>query len=66
MTKSAYQYMAETWLKKDDAFEIKVTWQRLVDWRQEPAVTRVEHPTRLDRARRLGYKAKQGYLIARV
>lgn len=66
MTKSAYQYMAETWLKKDDENLIKVIWQRLVDWRREPAVVRVEHPTRLDRARRLGYKAKQGYLVARV
>jgi len=27
---------------------------------------RLEHPTRLDRARALGYKAKQGFVVARV
>lgn len=27
---------------------------------------RISRPTRLDRARRLGYRAKQGYIIARV
>jgi len=35
-------------------------------WRREPFVTRVEHPTRLDRARSLGFKAKQGIVVARV
>jgi len=35
-------------------------------WRREPSVVRVEHPTRLDRARALGYKAKQGIIVARV
>jgi large subunit ribosomal protein L15e len=29
-------------------------------------VNRVERPLRLDRARKLGYKAKQGFIIARV
>lgn len=41
-------------------------WQeRLVSWRKEPATVRLIHPTRIDRARSLGYKAKQGYVIAR-
>ena len=40
--------------------------QRLVQWRKEPTVNRVERPLRLDRARKLGYKAKQGFIIARV
>jgi len=40
--------------------------QRLVEWRREDAITRVEKPTRLDRARALGYKAKQGFVITRV
>lgn len=35
-------------------------------WRREPSVVRVEQPVRLDRARSLGYKAKQGYIVLRV
>ncbi|UCG95154.1 MAG: 50S ribosomal protein L15e [archaeon] len=40
--------------------------QRLIDWRKQNAVERIDKPTRLDRARNLGYKAKQGYVLARV
>lgn len=39
---------------------------RLMDWRREDVVTRIERPTRLDRARELGYRAKQGYVVART
>jgi large subunit ribosomal protein L15e len=34
--------------------------------RQLPAIHRATRPTRPDKARRLGYKAKQGYVIYRV
>ncbi len=40
--------------------------KRLVAWRKEDTVTRVERPTRPDRAHALGYKAKQGFVIARA
>jgi len=36
------------------------------EWRKGPAIVRVEKPTRLDRARALGYKAKQGVVIVRA
>ena len=39
---------------------------RLIAWRDEPAITRIERPTKLERARRLGWRAKQGYVVARV
>lgn len=38
----------------------------LVQWRKENSIERVERPTRIDRARALGYRAKQGFVIARV
>lgn len=38
----------------------------LFAWRRDNSVIRVEHPTRIDRARALGYKAKQGFVVARV
>lgn len=40
--------------------------QRRIDWRRQKAIVRVDKPTRLRRARSLGYKAKQGFVIVRV
>ncbi|MFH0889951.1 MAG: 50S ribosomal protein L15e [Candidatus Aenigmatarchaeota archaeon] len=40
--------------------------ERMVDWRKGETVVGVERPTRLDKARMLGYKAKSGFVIARV
>ncbi|MGC8478407.1 MAG: 50S ribosomal protein L15e [Candidatus Micrarchaeia archaeon] len=39
---------------------------RLEKWSAEPVVVRAEKPTNIARARRLGYKAIQGVIIARV
>lgn len=39
--------------------------KRLIEWRQEPVTVRLERPTRLDKARSLGYKAKQGVFVVR-
>ncbi len=61
-----YKYMAEEWAKPEKSFVEELMRKRLVEWRQQQTVTRVERPTRLDRARKLGYKAKQGFVIARV
>ena len=40
--------------------------QRAITWRKESAVTRIERPSRLLRAKRLGYKAKQGIIVVRM
>lgn len=40
--------------------------EALVKWRKQPSIIRVDKPTRIDRARRLGYKAKQGFVVVRV
>ncbi len=39
--------------------------RRMVEWRHSPSVVRLEHPTRIDRARSLGYRAKPGYIVVR-
>ncbi len=39
---------------------------KAIQWRKETAVTRIDKPTRLQRARRLGYKAKQGIVVIRM
>jgi large subunit ribosomal protein L15e len=62
----AYKYIAEEWAKPEKSFVEELMRQRLIEWRQQHTITRIERPTRLDRARKLGYKAKQGFVIARV
>jgi len=61
-----YKYVARAWKKPEASFVRELMWQRVIDWRRQPAILRVEKPTRLDRARKLGYKAKQGFVIVRV
>ena len=55
----------KVWLKlwKDNSPEIR---DRVVSWRKQNAVTRIEKPSRILRARRLGYKAKQGSIVVRM
>jgi large subunit ribosomal protein L15e len=48
---------------KENPMELR---QRAVVWRNQNAVTRVEKPSRIARARRLGYKAKQGIIVVRM
>jgi len=40
--------------------------ERYIQWRTEPSFLRIDRPTRLDRARSLGYKAKEGIIIVRA
>ena len=40
--------------------------ERIVKWNSEPPIIRIEKPTNIARARELGYKAKQGVVVARV
>ncbi|EAN30596.1 60S ribosomal protein L15-1 [Theileria parva strain Muguga] len=62
----AYKYLEELWRKKQS--DVMRTLLRIRTWeyRQLPALHRVSRPTRPDKARRLGYKAKQGFVIYRV
>lgn len=57
-----YKYVREAWKKPA---ENQFYRERLVEWRAEPTSVRVEHPTRIDRARSLGYKAKPGFIVIR-
>jgi large subunit ribosomal protein L15e len=62
----AYKYIAEAWAKPEKSFLEQLMRQRQIEWRQQPVITRIEKPTRIDKARKLGYKAKQGFIIART
>lgn len=62
----AYKYIAEAWAKPEKSFVGELSRERLVEWRRQSVISRIEKPTRLDRARKLGYKAKQGFIMVRV
>ena len=55
----------QVWLKmwKENSVELR---QKAVLWRSQNALTRIERPSRIARARRLGYKAKQGIIVVRM
>lgn len=60
-----YAQLNQLWREKPEEFR-KLMKQRLIRWRRQPAVVRVEKPLRIDRARALGYRAKQGFVVLRV
>ena len=53
------------WIKlwNENSPEIR---DRVIGWRKQNAITRIDKPSRLQRARRLGYKAKQGIVVVRM
>jgi len=60
-----YKYIRELWKNPKKTFGREYT-NLLVKLRKEPSVHRLERPSRIDRARTLGYKAKQGFVVVRV
>jgi large subunit ribosomal protein L15e len=64
--KSLYSHIKDAWKVPANSYVKELQWHRMITWRRESAFMRVEHPTRLDRARSLGYKAKQGYVVVRA
>lgn len=55
----------QVWVRlwKENAPELR---ERIVGWRKQKAITRIDKPSRIQRARRLGYKAKQGIVVVRM
>nr|CAI9694928.1 unnamed protein product [Rangifer tarandus platyrhynchus] len=62
----AYKYIEELWRKKQSDVMRFLLRVRCWQYRQLSALHRAPRPTRPAKARRLGYKAKQGYAIYRV
>jgi len=60
-----YSHVSKSWqsIFHQKAGDIRA---RAVELRKEPALLRIEKPSRLDRARTLGYKAKQGVIVVRA
>ncbi|MAE49651.1 50S ribosomal protein L15e [Candidatus Pacearchaeota archaeon] len=62
MVQGLYGQVKKLWLKPSR----ELMQPKLIAWRAGNSVEKVEKPLRLDRARALGYKAKKGFVIARV
>jgi len=60
-----YSQISKTWqgILHEKSGNIR---ERAVQLRKEPAMLRLERPTRLDRARAVGYKAKEGVVVVRA
>ena len=55
----------QVWIKmwKDNSAELR---EKAILWRKQNAIIRIAKPSRISRARRLGYKAKQGIVVVRM
>ena len=63
MAKNMYKSIRNLW--KDPKGMKDTNRERLMKWRKEPRFQKIQKPTRIDRARGLGYKAKKGFVIIR-
>ena len=63
--KSGYKYVKETFEKHETGYQTP-HWYRGIEYRKGRSIQRVERPTKIHRARSLGYKAKQGYVVVRA
>jgi large subunit ribosomal protein L15e len=59
-----YKYLKQNWENNDEVDSF--IRERLIEFRKQPVIITIAKPTRIDKARRLGYKAKQGFTVARV
>lgn len=60
------QYLEELWKRKQSDVLRFLLRVRCWEYRQLPGIVRLTGPSRPDKARRLGYKAKQGFVVYRV
>lgn len=61
-----HRYLRQAWRKPDESFVDGLMRERAIRWRRQPSIVRIDKPTRIDRARRLGYKDKKGFVVVRV
>ena len=58
------KYVRQLWKKPKQTMP-ELWRERLINWRKEPVTVRIDRPTRVDRARSLGYRAKPGIFVVR-
>merc|ERR1712100_16277 len=62
----AYKYIEALWRKKQSDVLRFLLRVRCWEYRQLSSICRLTRPSRPDKARRLGYKAKQGVVVYRA
>lgn len=60
------KHMQATWNRPKASIPAKARRERMAGWRREGVFQRIHRPTRIDAARRVGYKAKQGIVMVRT
>jgi len=60
-----YHYVKQAWKKKTPEFIVDLR-HKMTAWRAGERIVKIEKPSRLDKARALGYKAKKGFIVFRV
>lgn len=60
------KHMQATWNRPKATIPAKARRERMASWRREGVFQRIQRPTRIDAARRVGYKAKQGIVMVRT
>ncbi len=61
-----YKYIRDAWKNPSDSYVKELMQERAPLWRKESTIQRIDRPTRIDKARSLGYKAKKGYIVVRT
>jgi len=61
-----YKYVRDAWKSPKKSYVKELMRERMPKWRKQNVITRIERPTRPDRARALGYKAKPGFIVVRT
>jgi large subunit ribosomal protein L15e len=62
----AYKYISRGWKNRKNSSVDQYLRQAAIAWRRDHVIKRLQFPTRPDRARSLGYRRKQGFVVARV
>ena len=60
------KHLGSVWKQPKQNIPAAVRRDRMAGWRREPVFQRIERPTRLAAARRVGYRAKQGITVVRT
>ena len=58
-----YHHVERNWKRPKASMSTHHRRSRQAQWRREPVFQRITKPTRIDAARRMGYKAKQGVVM---
>ena len=66
MPMGLYKHISGAWKQPKENIPSRYRRDRMAGWRRDPVFSRIDKPTRIDAARRVGYKAKQGIVMVRT